>query len=383
MRLHALMSGAALILLLAGCSGDSAKKENIEPPTPLTPFEASARVDRIWSTKVGSGVGRSGGGLVPAVAGGRVFAASYGGSVEAYDAATGRLLWRSAKDNFSGGPAASNDLVVAGTIDGALIALNANDGRERWRVRMSSEVIAAPVISEQLVIAVANDGRVHGLEIDSGKVRWALDRSVPLLSLRGNAKPLLSGDRVFVSGANGRVLAISVADGRLLWEHSVGVAEGRTDLERMADLDGRMSQLRGDLFLAGYDSSAVALTGDGGRELWARELSSVYGVAAADDGVYVSAADGAVWALDRRSGGSNWKVEALAHRMLSAPALMSSYVVVGDLEGYVHWLRRDDGAFAARVRLGKAGFGYGLVVVDDVLYALNRDGSLGAFRLGG
>jgi outer membrane protein assembly factor BamB len=166
-----------------------------------------------------------------------------------------------------------------------------------------------------------------------------------------------------------------------LWEQTVGVGEGRTDLERMVDIDGRMAYLNGDLFVAGYSSAVQALTAEGGRILWSRDLSSVSGLAASRDAIFVAASDGTVWALDRRTGGALWKNEALMHRMLSVPVLQGDYVVVGDLEGYLHWLRREDGSLAARSKLGAAGFGSGLVVDGDTLYAQGREGALGAFRL--
>lgn len=367
--------------LLAGCSGDSAKKENIEPPTPLVDFTPAVTIERAWSTSVGDGAGVTGAGLTPAVAAGRVYFASIDGDLAAFDAGNGRKLWSKSQDSFSGGPGASDKLVVAGTIDGAVVAFDAETGAETWRTKVSSEVIAAPVVAGETVVVSANDGRTHALKASDGSQIWAVDRGVPMLSLRGNAAPVVTDNLVVVAGANGSVTGLALADGRPVWEQRIGVGEGRTDLERMIDIDGRMALLNGDLFVAGYESGAQALTVDGGRTLWSRDMSSVAGLTAGSDGVFVAASDGAVWALDRRTGGALWKNEILLNRMLSVPVLMGDYVVVGDLEGYLHWLKRSDGEIAARTRLGDAGFGEGLVVVDNVLYAQNRDGSVGAFRL--
>lgn len=376
---------AALVsmLALAGCAGDSAKKENIEPPTPLVDFTPSVSIERIWSTDVGDGAGVTGAGLVPAVAAGRVFAGGVDGELHGYDAASGKRIWSKEIASLSGGPGASAALVVAGTIEGAVVAFDAETGEERWRTRVSSEVISPPVLADDFVIVIANDGRTHALNAADGKQRWAVDRGVPLLSLRGNAAPIVADKRVLVASANGKVSALALDDGRQIWETTVGAAEGRTDLERMSDLDGRMVLLDGDLFVAGYESGAQALTVDAGRNLWTRNLSSVSGVAAGKEAVFVAATNGILWALDRRTGASLWKNESLKHRMLSAPVLMGDYVVVGDLEGQLHWFTRTEGVIAAREELGDEGFGAGLVVVDDVLYVQNRDGSLGAFRFGG
>jgi len=367
--------------LLAGCTGDSAKKENIEPPTPLVKFEAKVQIDKLWSTSVGDGSGVTGAGLVPAVAGGRAFFASIDGDIEAYDSLSGRRLWAKKSDSFSGGPGASETLTVAGTIDGEVVAFEAETGAEVWRKRVSSEVISAPVLIGDKVIVSANDGRTHALKASNGEQIWAADRGVPLLSLRGSASPVVTSELVVAANANGTVSAFAMADGRPAWEQRIGVGEGKTDLERMVDVDGRMVLLNGDLFVAGYESGAQALTLDGGRTLWTRDMSSVAGVAAGSDAVFVAASDGAVWALDRRTGGSLWKNEILLYRMISVPVLLGDYVVVGDVEGYLHWLNRSDGAISARTKLGGAGFGDALLVVGEVLYVQNRDGSVGAFRL--
>jgi outer membrane protein assembly factor BamB len=370
-----------VLFALSACGGNSAKKENIEPPTPLAEFTASVNVERVWSATVGKGAGLSGAQLQPALANGRLYAASISGEVLALDANTGRRLWKAEVAGASGGPGTDGSVVVVGTIDGAVVALEAGNGSERWRARVSSEVIIAPVVSAGRVLLVANDGRVYCLDAATGSQRWAVDRGVPALSLRGAAVPIVLADRVIVGTAGGKVVALALEDGRPLWEQTVGVGEGRTDLERMVDIDGRMAYLNGDLFVAGYSSAVQALTAEGGRILWSRDLSSVSGLAASRDAIFVAASDGTVWALDRRTGGALWKNEALMHRMLSVPVLQGDYVVVGDLEGYLHWLRREDGSLAARSKLGAAGFGSGLVVDGDTLYAQGREGALGAFRL--
>ncbi len=369
-----------LALMLAAC-GDSAKKENIEPPTPLADFESKASIERLWSSSLGDGAASTGANLAPAFAGGRVFAAGLDAGLVAFDASNGKRLWSQEIEGLTGGPGASLTTVVVGSIEGDVYAFDPETGESRWQARVSSEVISAPAIDDNLVVVVANDGRTHALDARDGKQLWAVDRGVPTLSLRGNSVPIISGDRVIVASANGKITALARDDGRVLWEQVVGVAEGRTDLERMIDVDGRIAVQRGDVFVAGYESAAQALTSDGGRTLWTRELSSVAGLAAGDDAVFVVATNGELWALDRRTGGSLWKIDILAHRMLSAPALIGDYVVVGDLEGYLHVVARSSGELVARTQVGDAGFGDGLVVADGVLYAQNKDGALGAFRI--
>lgn len=380
---QSLLLGVALVLL-AGCGSDSLKRENIEPPKELVEFTPSVSVERLWARGVGDGVKLTGARLEPAVAGNRVFAASVDGQLVALEAGRGQQIWRAENaTGYAGGPAADDDLVVVGTLEGEVIAYDAERGTERWRTQVSSEVISAPALARDRVIVLANDGRVYALARADGKSMWTLDQGVPSLTLRGNSSPLVAGEDVFLAYANGRVRCVALADGKPRWEQSIGTAEGRTEIDRMVDIDGRFAYERGDLFLAGFDSSAVALTGDAGRTLWTRDLSSVAGLVVAGNAVYVTATDGEIWALDRRSGASLWKNEQLMYRQLSAPAVQGSFVVVGDLEGYLHWLSIDEGKLAARSRLGDQGFAQGPVVAGEVLYAQSRDGELAAYRIDG
>lgn len=379
MRLTLVLASAMLVL--AGCNSAS-KKENIEPPAELTDLTPTASVDQLWSRGIGDGEERLGLRQRPSLADGRVYAADLDGNVYALDAATGNELWQVETGlRLSGGPGAGEGTVVIGSLDGDVIALNPDSGEERWRAKVSSEVIATPAIGGGLVIARANDGRVFGFNLTDGERRWVYDRGLPSLTLRGNGSPLIAEGAVFLGYDNGQVVALRLADGVQQWEQTVSVGEGRTEIDRMVDIDGEIIVEAAQVYAAAYNGQLLAIALEGGRQLWSREVSAYTGLALSGDRILLSDKDGTVWALDRSTGAALWKQEGLAHRWLTTPAIHGNYAVVGDLEGYLHWLSLDDGALAARDRLSREPIRATPQVAEGVLYAVGIDGKLAAYRL--
>ncbi|MBN8726385.1 MAG: outer membrane protein assembly factor BamB [Xanthomonadales bacterium] len=387
----------ACALALGGCSWlrTLGGKDNVEPPSPLVEFAPTVNAQRLWSARVGGGAGMSGALITPVEADGRLYAAGIDGSVEALDAATGRSvwkrrigerqgrLWRSGPNSlrWTGGPAVDGDLLVVGGLDGQLYALSASDGSERWHVQMSSEIIASPAISSGLVVVRTNDGRLVALDASDGSHRWIFDQPVPALSLRGNAAPLVSQGMVYDGFDNGRVVALRLDDGIEQWVQTLSAGEGRTEVERLSDVDGALVMDGGTLYAAGYRGQVLALASGTGRPVWQRDLSSYAGAAVGGKVAVIVDADGNVWAFDRDTGANLWKQDQLRFRWLSGPVVQGDYVAIGDSEGYVHWLTLDEGKFAARERLGRKAIEGKPLVVGDVLYVEDVDGRIGAYRL--
>ena len=396
MRKTALVLAVLAATSLSGCNWIKSlgKKDNVEPPTPLTEFAPTTTVDRVWSEGVGDGADVSGARLAPVVAGDRVYAASVDGSVEALDAATGRTLWQkrvggkhgmfwSRTDNsvrWGGGPAVDGDLLVVGGLDGQLYAMSAADGSERWNVQLSSEVMSSPAIAQGVVVVRTNDGRLVGLDAADGSRKWISEQSVPALSLRGNSAPLVVNGVAYDGYDNGRIGAIRVDDGSELWVQTLSAGEGRTEVERLADADGNIVSDGRLLFAGGYRGQFAALALDSGRPAWQRDLSTYTGAAVGGNAVVAVDADGNVWAFDRETGVNLWKQDQLKYRWLSAPAVQGRYVVVGDSEGYVHWLGLDDGKFAARERLSKKPIEGAPQVAGDLVYVEDVKGRIAAYR---
>ena len=390
--LAAAVSGCATI---KGWFSDS-KAENIEPPTALVEFPQTINVQKVWSERVGKGAQHTGARMSMAYADGKLYAASTTGDIACFDAATGHTIWHKQigerhgwvwhhGDNsvrWSGGPTVAGDLVVVGTLEGKVYGLAASDGAERWNAQLSSEVISPPAIGGGLVAARTNDGRVFGLDERDGKRLWVFDHAtVPILSLRGNSAPVIDSGVVYVGEDNGKVFALRANDGGELWEQQIAAGEGRTELERIQDVDGQIRVDSGVVYASGYGGQTEALIAQSGRPLWTHELPSSTGVALSASQVYASDANSSVWALDLRSGSSEWKQDGLKYRWISAPAVQGDAVVVGDMEGFVHWLSISDGKFLARERLAKNPIQAAPLVAGDVVYVEDIKGEIGAYRV--
>lgn len=386
MTQSALRPAMAILLAvgLVACSGTTSKRENIEPPAELTSIEASIGVDRLWSRSLGKGEGRQWIRQSPALAEGRVYAADLGGRVFAIDAESGAELWRvDTRLRLSGGPAAGAGYVVVGSLDGDVVAFNADTGEERWRTRVSSEVVAAPLVTQGIAIVRSNDGRVFGLDLGQGSRRWVFDRSLPSLTLRGMGAPVLGPQGLVYFGyADGTVVALRVEDGLRVWEQIVAEPDGRNELERMADIDGEIQVGLDALYAASYKGQMMAIEPGTGRPLWNRDIASYAGLALLPRQIVVADKAGTVWAIDRASSTAAWRQEGLANRWLTSPAVHGGHVVVGDLEGYLHWMRADSGDFAARVRVGRDPIrATPQVSSDGVLVAVTTDGQIAAYRI--
>lgn len=330
-----------LLLALAGCSGSSGPK-----PAELPELASPREVKVLWSASVGSADRFI---FSPAVTGDAVYAAARDGSVVRLDAGTGREAWRVALDlKLSAGAGAGPATVVVATEEGEVVALEAAGGKERWRARVSSEVLAAPTVGNGLVLVRSGDNRVFAFGELDGRRRWLYQRSAASLVVRTPTGIALQGDTAFIGFAGGRLVALALANGAVRWEATVALPKGATELERVTDVVGDPAVQGREVCVAAYQGRVACYEAASGRQLWAREMSSLSGVGLDARYAYVSDEKGAVHALDRSNGRSIWKQDRLFLRQLSQPLPVGLAVAVGDFEGYVHFLARDSGAFLSR-----------------------------------
>ena len=349
-RLGALLLAGAL----AGCSTVGETVDKLNPFTPsapkvkaaeLTPIEATAQLRVLWQASVGSA-----GEFVftPAIAGKAVFAAAKDGTIVRIE--EGRQVWRiAAGQPLSGGVGADDKLVVVGTLKGDVLAYDAASGKEVWKTRATSEVLAAPALAGGLVIVRSGDSRVFGFEAADGRRRWVYQRSVPALTLRSHAGVLPFDQGFFAGFPGGKLAVVNLANGAAMWEGAVALPKGSTELERVADVTGMPAISGREICAAAFQGRVACFDLGSGNAMWSRELSSRAGVDLDDRNVYVSDDKGSVHAFDRGSGSSVWKQDKLSLRQLSRPLALGNRVVVADFQGFVHLLRREDGAFAARL----------------------------------
>jgi outer membrane protein assembly factor BamB len=378
----------AAAVALSGCTtvkgwfGNKNDAKAARKPAELVEFTPSATVTKLWSTKAGKGNEKLGLTQGPVVADGRVYAAAVEGGVRAIDLQTGALVWQYKSDlELSGGPGAGEGLVVVGTLDGDVIALDSATGTERWKAKVISEVIAAPAIDQGVVVVRSNDGRVTAFDITDGKRRWFWNRDLPRLTVRGNDAPSFGPGVVFVGNDDGTVASLALTDGRPLWDQAVGQPDGRSELDRMADVDGSPVLDGTTLFASSYKKQTIAIEAPSGRPLWAQDHGGAGRIGLAADRVVVADPAGVVWALDKTGGSAMWQQAALVRRNLSGAAVQGEFAVVGDYDGYLHWLRLDNGDFGARVRAGRDAINAAPVVADGVLLVQTASGDLSAWRV--
>jgi outer membrane protein assembly factor BamB len=372
---------AVLLMAIAACSKD----KTIDQPAKLTPLAATLRVERVWSASVDDKKAvalRLGLGL--AADDGHVYAAGHKGDVVALDIASGRVLWRSRlKAPLSGGTAVGGGLVLIGTSDGRLFALDAASGQSRWWVRVNGEVLAPAAIAERLIALRTVDGKLHALSPADGHELWVQQQQVPRLSLRGTAHPVIAGDLVLCGFDNGKVLAVNAGDGSVQWEATIAPPHGRTELERLDDIDTAIRVSGQDVYTVGFQGKVAMLAIDTGQVWWSHDASSYRSLTLDDDTLYMATADGEIAALRARTGAELWRQKALLHRRLTSPAAMDevSALVVADFQGYVHFLDKATGALAARASSGKVRVSTTPQVVGNMVLVVNDRGQISAFRV--
>ena len=391
----------ATVLVLGGCASqrkglkdslagmfddknpDADVLKKASEPRPLAKdFKPSITVKSVWDGRYGKGYEKYWLKLAPVEMDGRVFVADVDGRVIAIDAATGKVAWedRDKRRPVSGGPGAGEGRVFVGTSNAQVVARDAASGKKLWIAQVSSEVLAAPAASNGLVFVRTGDGRLYALNAETGVQRWVLDRTTPTLTLRGSAPPVVHDGRVLAGFDNGRLSALELATGKELWEARLAEPNGRSDLERLVDVDARPIIRDGVAYIDSFQGRVAAVSLDDGSLVWTRDISSYEDVAVDDNNVYVTDERSYVWALSRADGSTVWRQKAFKNRKLTGPTRFGDYVVAGDLEGYVHWLDASTGTPVARERLDKNRLISAPVDIGGLLLGYSSSGELSAWR---
>ncbi len=393
-----------IVLLASGCSTMRdwfrSDKSKASKPQELEKLADGRAVDKLWSTSLGDNQKRFGLFKRPAIDGDRVYASTDDGELIALDLEKGKKLWKvdlvevrrksrlllwrkPPKDGgLSSSVAAGSGLVVVGGRNGEVIAVDAADGTTRWTTQATGEIFAAPVITDNRVIVRSSDGRTFGFDRNDGKRVWVYDRPVPTLSVRGNGTPVLAQDIVLLGYDDGTVVALRAADGVLVWEQAIVQPEGRTELDRMADVDGELQVGANSVYATSFYGQTVALDLATGRPLWNRDTGGFSGLELMADRLLLCDKNGSIWALDRSSGNSLWRQEGFARRGLTSPVLNGNLAVTGDIEGYLHWFDPNDGKLVAREKVqGSQITAPPVVTANGAVLAITAEGKLAAYRV--
>ena len=367
-----------MLIILQGCAlfgGDD--EEDVQLPTELVEFEAVIEVDEKWDVSVGKGHEGLVLGLKPTTDGEQIYAASFDGNVIAFDTNRGRKIWKNNYDlSFTSGPTFKDGILVLGTNDGELIALDALTGEILWATTVSSEILAPVSIGDDKIFVRTVDGSLTALSKEDGAQQWLVNHKVPRLSLRGTSTPVKFANAVLCGFDDGKVSAYDVSNGTLLWETMLTPAGGRTEIEKIMDIDAPMVILGNELYVGSYQGALGAMALESGDIIWVTEASIYAGMAADDNAVFVSEADGTVMALSRFTGREIWKKENLLYRNPTAPVIMDDSIVIGDLEGYLHWLDKTSGEIQERINIGKSKISNAPLVLNNSIYVLTDSGDL-------
>ena len=383
-----LLVGLVASVLLAGCSSE----QDTIVMSPLPEVTSQFTPETVWDKSVGDGIGKYYSHLSPAWEGSSVYAADSNGLVKALDADSGVEIWSvnlAEKTGFlsanipamlSGGLTVSGEHVYVGTERGTLIALNANDGEIAWTANAGGEVLSRPEVSDGLVLVHTGNGLLQAFDTASGEQRWSLNLDTPSLSVRGESAPAVAMGAAFVGGDNGRVSAVMLGQGQIIWQQRISLTTGTTEISRLNDVDMTPVVADGRVYAIAYNGNLVAMDMRSGQILWKRDFGSVNELVLDGESLYVVDQDDNVYGLRAADGVTMWSQDKLLHRNLSAPEIFNGYLVVGDGEGYLHWLDTSNGQFVAQNKLNSSGILSRPSIAGDKLMVQARDGRLYLLR---
>ena len=384
-------------LLVSGCAQMNAFKDlagavseaisgsdNAEPPRELQPLEPTVNLTEIWSQSVGKGFAGRVLNLVPAVTPSHVYAADHLGLVAAFQRSDGAGEWSAETGlELSAGPVVAGDRLLVGTSNAELVALSMTDGALLWKTALSSEVMSLPRVSRNMVVVRTSDGRIAGIDLQHGGIKWTHQRTLPALSVRSLGSPTISGDLVIDGFGAGKLVALSLQDGHVVWESTLVVPRGRSEVERMVELDADPVVHEGVVYATGFQGGMSAVDVSNGSLLWHQKTGySSHSLLVGKKSIYLTDTSSDLWDIDLKDGADRWKQDVLHQRRLTVPGLLRDYLVVGDFEGYLHLLRADTGSLVGRLEVD-SGNAYiaSPEIHEDTLYVYSTGGRLSALRI--
>ncbi len=369
-------TGFLWVILLSSCSSSDDEDKSLQP-LPLPDFKPTLTIKPLWEVGTAASVNTQFSRIQPAIGYEKVFVAGSSGIVEARSLESGQKIWSTKTGAFieSGVTAASN-IVVVGSEEGEVIALDVSTGEELWRNLVSSEILAPVAIGEGFVVVRTVDGKLFGLDAQSGERKWFFDRNVPILTLRGTSSPIISRGAVMSGFDNGKVALFLLENGKPIWEKRIAQSTGRSELERIVDMDARPLLVGDNLYVVTYNGNIASINVRTGQINWQREMSSFQNISTDGLRLYVTTADDEVKAISINGGATIWSQKSLLNRKLTAPVVAGDYVVVADYEGYIHWMSVKDGHFVKRQHLTRSGISGNPVVKGRYLTIQGRNGDL-------
>jgi len=347
-----------VLIFLAGCSTikgvipGMGKKDTEAEPAKLESFTEKVKLQRVWKASSGK-IKKNNKQIQPILIDTTLYTASSEGVITAFDAATGKQFWiRKLKLALSAGVGYGDGLVLAGSENGEVVALYASNGNPAWVGEVKGGVLASPEGGQNIVVVPTSGNRLVGLSATDGSLIWTLQESTPRLLLRGRGRPLIVSDVVFAGFDNGKMMLLRLDTGQRLWEVRVGDAVGKTEIERLADVDAKPIIINDTVYTAAYQSRVIAINAPSARMIWENEISTNKDMDVDDKNLYIIGEEDIIFAVDQKTGKTVWEQDKLTYRGLTPPAVLGNYVLVGDKSGFLHVLEASTGEIAGRAKAG-------------------------------
>ncbi len=371
--------GVLALSVLAGCSSPG---QLYKPAALPVASSSELALERVWKrAESDDELNKVYTRLQAIIVGNVIYNINAGGELSALMLDSGKTLWvRQLNEHVSAGLSYSGEYLLVGTPEGGVLALSLKDGEQLWRSQVSTEIIVPPVAKSGYVIVRSVDGVVAALNAESGLEIWRVILSAPALTLRGHSSPVIIDDKVLIGGANGKLLALSLASGEVVWESVIATPKGRTDLERLVDVDSSPIVQDGVIYSAAYQGKVVALAVGDGRLLWSRDIGSSSDMVIDETNLYFVDDSSHVWALDRRSGATLWRQDGLSYRQLNGLLIMGSTLLLGDYEGIMHCLSLEDGRSLTHRQVDDRSVVVAPAYQNGIAYVRSRSGKLYALK---
>ncbi|OKP03962.1 outer membrane protein assembly factor BamB [Xenorhabdus eapokensis] len=379
-----LLVGLVASVLLAGCSSE----QDAVTMSPLPKVENQFKPRIVWDKSVGSGTGEYYSHLSPTWQGSTIYVADRHGVIKAFDIDSGKEIWTTDLSEkagllsshlpalLSGGLTVSGDRLYVGTEKAKVIALDVTDGKVEWESTVAGEALSRPVVSDGFVLIHTGNGMLQALNETDGSIVWSVNMDTPALSVRGESAPAVAYGAAIVGGDNGRISAVLLSEGQLIWQQRISQVTGSTEIDRLNDVD--MTPVISDnvIYAIAYNGNLVAMDMRSGQIIWKRDLGSVHDMVVTDNNIFIVDQDDHILSLRKSDGVTLWSQNNLLHRNLTAPEMYNGYLVVGDAEGYLHWLNMADGKFVAQNKVDGSGLLSRPVVASDKLMLQAKDGTV-------
>ncbi|MFK5987104.1 MAG: outer membrane protein assembly factor BamB [Pseudomonadota bacterium] len=375
-----------VVLLLQSCSTIDdffTGEDNSKPPTELEEINQVVSLSTQWSKDVGAGNDEAFVRLYPAISGTTISLIDRDGMLSGLDRFSGKILWQKDLEmTITGGLGVTDNFLFTSNDNAELIALDIETGEQLWKKTLSSISLSKPLVSGDVLVVRTLDGKLYGLLKENAEQIWIYDRGVPVLTFRGNSSPVIGGEElVFTGFDSGKVAAIGLQHGRLLWETTAAVPRGRSDIERMVDIDGDPILVGRSLFVVTINGRVVSIDAITGKLNWARDISSFVGMGVDKRNIYITDSDNNIWAFGQKNGEILWKQDKLKYRQLTSPTIIGKNLLVSDFEGYVHVLSTIDGELIGRKQFDSEGYLVSPVVYKDDIYLYGNSGSITSIKL--